>query len=125
MSVRKDAEDYLPKQPKLVLIQARIPESLWKRVKKVMQEKNVTAREFISGCLQKFLDDLGGEGEGFSLVSQLENANSALLVFKELIPILLELLSRWDGLGNYKDDDFGEVAEVMEKLRKFMVERMK
>lgn len=28
-----------------------------------------------------------------------------------------EVLKCWDGLGRYKDDDFGEVQEAMEFLR--------
>ncbi len=37
---------------------------------------------------------------------------------QKLREIALELIKKWDALGDYKDDDFGEVGEVMEKLRK-------
>lgn len=37
----------------------------------------------------------------------------------------IELFKRWDGLGKYKDDDFGEVAEAMEILKNFICARGK
>lgn len=36
----------------------------------------------------------------------------------ELVEAAREVVKRWDALGVYKDDDFGEVAEAMEVFRK-------
>lgn len=39
--------------------------------------------------------------------------------------LITELLKRWDSLGEYKDDDFGHVGEIMEELRKAQLEGKK
>ncbi len=37
--------------------------------------------------------------------------------FEKLQEIEIELLKRWDNLGTNKDDDFGDVQEIMQQLR--------
>lgn len=37
--------------------------------------------------------------------------------YDEIVEAFKKVFIQWDGLGKYKDDDFGEVASVMEDAR--------
>jgi hypothetical protein len=67
------------------------------------------------------------ESEHLSAFSKMASDGVSITIIpvsEEVLPgrsdtdqLIIELIKRWDGLGKYKDDDFGEVAEIMEMLK--------
>ena len=48
---------YLPEKEVTVRVQAKIPKSLHKKAKGVLDNKKLTWDEFIEGLVQKYMDD--------------------------------------------------------------------
>lgn len=53
----RQVNDYIPKKEPRVLVQAKISESLHKRVKHILDKEVWTWHEFIQGLFQKYVDE--------------------------------------------------------------------